>query len=351
MTKLILLIISIALAGCMSAGPTLVSGSRTAYNVVLRQADDQQMLLNLVRLRYRDQPMFLEVSALNTQFSISNELNASTVLGQGDSFLGVGGVIVAQETPTVSYTPLKGADFVQRVLTPISADTLFLLNNAGWSSDRLFRLLVDRMNDVGNAQGSDGPTPAQAPPYEDFKRVAHLLRQLGLRGMYTGAIYNNQPVLVFEEEALDDAQYLELTRILGVNPAKLVFPFKVAARRSSSENINVRFRSLVGVMYFLSQSVQVPEKDVIAGRVTVTTDDNGQPFDWQGVTEGVLTIKSSAEPPDNASVVINYRDSWFYIDDSDLDSKSTFSLLGQVYQLQAGDAKSVAPVLTLPVGN
>ena len=104
-------------------------------------------------------------------------------------------------------------------------------------------------------------------------------------------------------------------------------------------------------MYFLSQSVQVPEKDVLAGRVTVTTDDSGQPFDWQRVTEGVLTIKSSAEPPDNASVAINYRDSWFYIDDSDLDSKSTFSLLGQVYQLQSGDAKSVAPVLTLPVGN
>jgi hypothetical protein len=30
---------------------------------------------------------------------------------------------------------------------------------------------------------------------------------------------------------------------------------------------------------------------------------------------------------------------------------STFSLLGQVYQLQAGDAKSIVPVLTLPVGN
>ena len=48
MTQLTLLIICIALTGCMSAGPTLVSGSRTDYNVVLRQADDQQMLLNLV---------------------------------------------------------------------------------------------------------------------------------------------------------------------------------------------------------------------------------------------------------------------------------------------------------------
>jgi len=350
MTKLTLLIICIALAGCMSAGPTLVSGSRTDYNVVLRQADDQQMLLNLVRLRYRDQAMFLEVSALNTQFSISNEVNANTELGQGDSFLGLGGKIVAQETPTVSYTPLKGADFVQRVLTPISLDTLFLLDTAGWSSDRLLRLLVDKMNDVGNAQGANGPTPALAPAYEEFKRLSFLLRQLRMDGLYTDAIFNNQPVLVFEPEALDHAQYQEFTRILGLNPTKLVFPVTVAARGSGNNSIYLRFRSLVGVMYFLSQSVQVPEEDVVAGRVTVTRDAAGQPFDWQRVTEGILTIRSSTEPPDNASVAINYRNSWFYIDDSDLDSKSTFSLLGQVYQLQAGDAKSVAPVLTLPVG-
>ena len=139
----------------MSAGPTRVSGSRTDYNVVLRQADDQQMLLNLVRLPYRDRAMFLEVSALNTQFSVSNEVNANSVLGQGDSCLGLGGKVVTQETPTVSYTPLKGADFVQRILTPISLDTLFLLDTAGWSSDRLLRLLVDEMNDVGNAQGTN----------------------------------------------------------------------------------------------------------------------------------------------------------------------------------------------------
>jgi hypothetical protein len=90
---------------------------------------------------------------------------------------------VAQETPTVSYAPLRGADFVQRVLSPISVDTLFLLNSSGWSSDRLFRLLVDEMNDAGNAQGVDGPTPARAPAYAEFKRLSFLLCQLGFDGL------------------------------------------------------------------------------------------------------------------------------------------------------------------------
>lgn len=351
LTKPTLLIICALLASCMSAGPTLVSGSRTDYNVVLRRADDQQMLLNLVRLRYRDQPMFLEVSALNTQFSISNELNANTVLGQGDSYLGVGGKVVAQETPTVSYTPLKGADFVQRILDPIDLETLFLLDSSGWNSERLFRVLVDEMNMVGNAQGSNGPTPARAPAYEEFKRLATLLRQLEEEGMVSGGSYNNQTVLIFDSRARNRDDYLEFTRLLDLNPDKLIFPVIVAARGGNVNSINLRFRSLAGVMYFLSQSVQIPEGDIAAGRVTVTRDEAGQVFDWHQVTEGVMKIKSSLESPDNASVAVNYRNSWFYIDDSDLDSKSTFVLLGQVYQLQSGDAKSVAPVLTLPVGN
>jgi hypothetical protein len=52
----------------------------------------------------------------------------------------------------------------------------------------------------------------------------------------------------------------------------------------------------------------------------------------------------------NAAVRTRYRGSWFYIDDSDLDSKSTFTLLGQLTNLQAGDLPSTAPLLTLPVG-
>ena len=295
--------------------------------------------------------MFLEVSALNTQFSISNEVSANTVLGQGDSYLGVGGKVVAQETPTVSYTPLKGAEFVQRILEPIDLDTLFLLDSSGWSSERLFRLLVDEMNMVGNAQGSNGPTPARAPAFKEFKHLASLLRQLEQEGMVSGGSYNNQTVLIFASEARNRADYLEFTRLLDLDSNRLIFPVIVAARGGEVNSINLRFRSLAGVMYFLSQSVEIPEEDVAAGRVTVTRDEAGQVFDWQQVTEGVMRIKSSPQLPDNASVAVNYRNSWFYIDDSDLDSKSTFVLLGQVYQLQSGNATTVAPVLTLPVGN
>lgn len=350
MKKLMLLTTCVLLAGCISVGPKLVSGSRTDYNLVLSQADDQQMLLNLVRLRYRDRAMFLEVSALNTQFSFSSEVDAGTNFGQIDTLYSLGGKIALEETPTVSYTLLRGADFVQRVLTPISLEILILLDTSGWNSERVLRLLVDEMNDVENAKGANGPTPGQAPAYRDFRRMALLLRQLEWDGLVVGARYEDQTVLDFEPAARQRADYLEFADILGLNPDQLVFPLRVAAGPRFAESIKVRFRSFAGVMYFLSHSVQVPESDLAAGRVTVTRDAEGEPFDWQQVTEGLMTIKSSPTPPENAAVAVNYRNSWFYIDDSDLDSKSTFSLLGQVYQLQAGNAKSIVPTLTIPVG-
>ena len=54
--------------------------------------------------------------------------------------------------------------------------------------------------------------------------------------------------------------------------------------------------------------------------------------------------------PDNAFVSVPYRGAWFYIADDDLNSKSTFTLLKQLFSLQAGQIKEAGPTLTLPVG-
>jgi len=62
-----------------------------------------------------------------------------------------------------------------------------------------------------------------------------------------------------------------------------------------------------------------------------------------------MHIHSSKRQPTNNYLAIYYRSSWFYIRDNDLTSKSTFSLLMQLFALQAGEVKSTVPVLTLPL--
>ena len=53
-------------------------------------------------------------------------------------------------------------------------------------------------------------------------------------------------------------------------------------------------------------------------------------------------MRSSTSRPANAFVAVPYRGAWFYIADNDLESKSTFMLLTQLFNLQAGQIKTVA---------
>ena len=86
------------------------------------------------------------------------------------------------------------------------------------------------------------------------------------------------------------------------------------------------------------------------GLVTVTTSKTGGVFDWTHTPAGRrFKVRARAERPDNAYIATYYRGHWFYIEDTDLESKSTFMLLRQLFDLQAGQTKSQGPTLTLPV--
>ena len=112
----------------------------------------------------------------------------------------------------------------------------------------------------------------------------------------------------------------------------------------------VETRSLLGIMFFLSQSVEVPERDLEGGKVTSTRYENGEAFEWSKVLGGIFNIKAHQLKPPQAAVAVRYRGNWFYVDDSDLSSKSTFFLLSQLFAMQSGKVETIVPVLTLPVG-
>jgi hypothetical protein len=103
-------------------------------------------------------------------------------------------------------------------------------------------------------------------------------------------------------------------------------------------------------MYYLSQAVDAPPADVQKGKVKTTKIETGDLFDWNILLGGIFKIKTGPLRPADASISVSYRENWFYIDDSDLDSKSTFVMLSQIFSLQAGKAEGIVPLLTLPVG-
>lgn len=343
------------LTSCGYFGAEAIKGSRTDYNQALRQTEDEQMLLNLVRLRYRDRPYFLELSALNTQFLFapSAEANASVDF-DGNNLYGLRGRMAFEEKPTVTYTPLQGDEFVTRVLARVTLNTLLLLDDGRWNTDRVLRVCLEGMNGLDNASRASGPTPSEPPDVKAFVEAVKLFAEFATASavhvVNKGDSENPTPAFLFREDIRDSASYKRLSQLLKIDASLGEYPITVNAHYPSENAINLRTRSYLGVMYFLSHGTEIPARDIDAGHVTVTVDGTGGSFDWLGVTDGIMRIRNDGSRPKSAAVSVSHRGQWFYIDDADLDSKSTFSLLSQLFALQAGGAEGLTPVLTLPIG-
>jgi len=349
-------IVAAAIAGCSAVGPASVRMGRANYNTAIQQTNAEQLLLNLVRLRYRDVPYFLEVASVSTSFEFNAAASGGVSLPESASkAYNLGAEVSMQENPTVTYTPLQGEQFVTQLMSPVSLETLLLLYHSGWSIERVFRVALQSINNVRNAPSASGPTPDYVPIYERFREVTKILQTLQRRNVlslgHVTATGSDKPFVEMrvDPKALGSDEFKQLCTLLDLDPGRGTFRLAAERGAGGKDRLSVATRSLSSVLFYVSQSVIPPERDELAGRVTVTRDEQGKRFDWHAVTGGLMRITSSSLPPGNAYVAIRYRGSWFYVDDSDLTSKSTFSLLMQLFALQAGDVKSAGPVLTLPV--
>ncbi|MCH8208641.1 MAG: hypothetical protein IIA62_06280 [Nitrospinae bacterium] len=344
-----------SLWGCSGMGPVVLEQSRNNYNIAIQKTNDEQLLLNLVRLKYRDTPFFMEVSSVATQFTFSASANASATLPEhSPNIFGLGAGAAMTERPTISYSPLQGEKFIQRFLSPISLKTISLLFHSGWRVDRIFRVCFQHINRIKNAPTASGPTPEFAPEYEDFAHIAGLLQNLKSRGGLEAeyGIHENSPVFILHisEEALEWPETGKLMKFFNLPLGTNRLVLSGHSKDKPPGFLRVETRSLLGAMFYLSQSIEVPLKDQEMGKVTQTKDRSGKLFDWKKVTGDLIRVRSNSGFYDQSAVAVKYPGSWFYIDDSDLTSKSTFSMLGQIFSLQAGKSKSVVPVLTLPIG-
>jgi len=352
--------LSTLFSGCATISPKTYQGTANGYNVAMQKVGEEQLLLNIVRLRYRDTPFFFETSSITSQLDLSSSAGLSGTFplsGDGTDVLQGTTGISFSERPTISYTPLQGDDFFNRLLGRITFDDIALLTNSGWSMDTVLRMVIQRTNGLNNAMGASGPTPTIPPVYEEFREVADLLFALQKDGtILMGEITTEgEPQeVVFLPESGEDEAADRLRELLSLDPSLNIYKVAPGAgllRGENGDSIEINTRSLLGVLFFLSQGVEPPQEDIDAGRVTRTLGEDGSEFDWALPLEGLFQVKSSTKAPDNASTAVRYRDTWFYISDDDLLSKATFMLLSQMFALRTGDAQGQTPILTIPVSN
>ena len=75
---------------------------------------------------------------------------------------------------------------------------------------------------------------------------------------------------------------------------------------------------------------------------------DGHVFDWNQMSGDLFQVHCSLLCPTDAAVKVKYKGYWFYVCECDLDSKSTFNLLLELFNLEirAGGGAQI-PLLTI----
>ena len=145
------------LSGCAGIGPTTVSRDRFDYTAAISDSWKRQMLFNMVRIRYGDAPVFLDVSSVISQYQIAGQISVGATFNNNpwsaSEFLGATGNYV--DRPTITYTPIIGDKFARNLMSPIPPPAILSLMQAGYPVDLIFRLLVQEINGIRNRFGGE----------------------------------------------------------------------------------------------------------------------------------------------------------------------------------------------------
>ena len=350
------IVLCITMSACKRFGHKLVPLDSFNYNEAIARSSNEQMLLNLVRLRYREVPVFLSVGSVITQYFYLGDISAGASFGKPNQgaaheFIDAKARMLYAERPTITYSPLVGQEFSQQLLTPIPNDLLFSLVQSGWPPEQLLMMGLERLNHLGNLPFSSNPSTASLEGIRKFNHVVKLIIELSRRRsieMQSGnADTPNARFLVFKQVNDNDTGNLieELKSILGLDPDQSTFRVTERLLGRRPDEITMRVRSLIAMMGFLSAGVEIPavhDDEERAEKITLPADAEYQSLLFP------LKVHSSVERPTVAFVAVRHHSHWYYIKHSDHLSKQDFGLLTYLFQMQAPQAQTLGPMITVP---
>lgn len=342
----------LVLSGCSHMGPGTVATDRFDYSSAIADSWKQQTLLNIVKLRYMDLPVFVDVASIVSGYSMESAVTAGKTWPEtsasGGSILSLGGSARFTDRPTITYVPLTGEKFMRGLITPIDPKHIFFMLQAGYAADFILALTVESLNGVRNRSVVAG-SMREADP--EFIRVLELLRDVqaaGAVGMRVeeDKVKGQTAVLFFRRDDVTPeivGKTAEIRRLLKlpVDQQRLVLTY--SPMRGAEGELAVNSRSMLQIMGAFSTYMDVPEAHL--------KDHSATPAFEHAATEGRKTtvkIWSGRERPADAYATVHYRDHWYWVDNGDWQSKRALTAIMFFFTLaETGDTDKL-PLITIP---
>lgn len=345
------LIASSAIAGCSSIGPYAIKRDRTDYSGAIATSWKEQMLLNIVKFRYFDTPVFLDISSVVSSQEVYTQADSNwrlvpnplTTATRDYTNLAVTGRYT--DRPTISYTPITGDRFINTLLRPIPPQTVFSMLEGGHDAQFLLSLTVRSINGIYNNSLSPGRAQAADARFGQLTAAIRRIQQAGAIATRRGRTGKQSTTwVVFRHNARraveDDIRLVK--RLLGLAPRRDEFVLSGGPDHTPGQ-IAIQTRTMQEILTELAAGVEIPAEDLAEGRATTVPLMRGEPE-----PRPLIHIHSGSAPPDGAYVSTHYRDRWFWVADNDLYSKRVFIFLMLFSALSETRAVPQMPIVTIP---
>jgi hypothetical protein len=379
--------ITLVLSGC--AGPPVLGRQVLGYDEVTKSLDQKLLLLNIARADNGETVHFTSTSSIAATFDWTTTIGANGRLNSGSvaDYLDLNIGASASENPTFSIVPISGQEFTKRVVTPFSEDAFEFLVFQGGRIDQVMRILAAGIE----VQTRDGGfvrfienDPQRPQEYEEFRRIAMHLQWLNdnrklfvrslvfeetlmanfkqvpsaediINGFDKGLRWRQKPdgnyeltrlsagrvvVSNFDPMAMTDRERFNLNESIRKNPSGFVH----LAIRSDGPGGDlavqgaIKLRSMLQILNFIANSIH------IAKEFDVTPDS--RTGDVVKSPSGTMKINVTDSQPENVPEWIYYDGRYYSVNDSYWD-RTSFSILGILFQTTVGEVQNVGIPITI----
>jgi hypothetical protein len=329
-----------------------VDRDRFDYINAIASSWKQQTLLNIVKMRYADTPVFLEVGQIISGYQLSGGVTVGGSLSSRSAYgdiLNLGGAGTYTDRPTITYTPLMGAHFLQVMMTPIPPPNLFKLAQEGWPIDMLLQMGAQSINGLSNRKG--GARGHAADP--DFVRLLAALQRLQASGAVELRVEVSKEtkqegtVMVISPKPLPpdvEADRMLVRKLLGLRSDLQEFKIIYGVLSGNDNVVAVQTRSAFQILNLLGSNVEVPPEHIADGRTYPQITESA---DMTRSMPRLIRIHAEKSRPADAFAAVKYSDYWYWIDNRDFRSKGVFTFLMIMMTLADKGSEVQPPVVTI----
>jgi hypothetical protein len=338
------------LPGCASMGPPTVARDRFDYVTAVSESWKRQMLLNLLKVRYADAPVFMDIASVINSYELTGDVSLNGQLaqiGRGDQFASLGVTGRYSDKPTITYQPLAGEKFTRSLMLPLPIPGILFLMQSGYPADLVLRICVDSVNGLQNAYGGPGRPQAGDPKFRELITAVREAQAAGGMGLRMKSATNRQAMVMFLRPSTDEAiaePVRKIRELLGLNATAREFNVVYGNYPENDTEVAILSRSILQLLIDLASHIDVPAVDLAAGSVSGLQRTPEQ----ERMFPTLLSVRCGPSAPEDAHVSVQYRKQWFWIEDGDRQSKQIFNFMMFMFSLTDTGTELATPVVTIP---